>query len=88
LAQAMADGAKYGRFEWREGEISARARYAAIRRHLADWAMGKDTDPDSGLPLLGLVMGGCAVLLDAKAHGCLNDDRAAPVQAAPVKAKG
>lgn len=75
LARAMEDGAKYGRFDWRDGEVSARARYAALRRHLADWISGCDADPDSGVHPLALVMGGCAILLDAQVHDRLKDDR-------------
>jgi hypothetical protein len=76
LGAAMSDGEKkYGRFNWREKQVTASVYYDAIRRHLAGWWDGEDYAQDSGVHHLGHVMACCAILLDAAASGKLNDDR-------------
>lgn len=58
LAEILAHGAvKYAANNWQRAVPSqARERYyAALRRHLAAWYAGEETDPDSGLPHLASV---------------------------------
>ncbi len=76
LGAAMADGArKYGKFNWREHEVTASVYENAIFRHLLAYRDGEDAAPDSGVSHLGHVMACCAILLDAAAAGKLIDDR-------------
>jgi hypothetical protein len=67
--------AKYGRFNWRDHAVSATVYYDAAQRHLMAWFEGQDTDPESGISHLAHVMACCDILLDAEAHGKLNDNR-------------
>lgn len=79
LGAAMADGArKYGKFNWREHEVTASVYEDALMRHLMAWRDGEDAAPDSGVSHLGHIMACCAILLDAKASGKLIDDRGPP----------
>ena len=66
---------KYGRFNWREHTVSASVYYDAAWRHLSAWFDGEDTDPESGLPHLAHVMACVNIVMDAEAHGKLNDNR-------------
>lgn len=73
---ALLDGAlKYGRSNWRAVGVRASIYVDAIRRHLTAWFEGQDMDTDSGLPHLAHVLACVAILVDADAHGQLNDDR-------------
>jgi hypothetical protein len=67
--------AKYGRFNWREHTVSSSVYYDAAFRHLAAWFDGQDTDPESGLAHLAHVMACVTIIMDAQAHGKLNDNR-------------
>jgi hypothetical protein len=67
--------AKYGRFNWRLHAVSATVYYDAAWRHLSAWFDGEDLDPESGLPHLAHVMACLTIILDAQAHGKLNDNR-------------
>lgn len=79
LGAAMADGArKYGKFNWREHEVTASVYEDALMRHLMSWRDGEDVAPDSGVNHLGHIMACCAILLDAAASGKLIDDRGPP----------
>ncbi|RWR09695.1 dATP/dGTP diphosphohydrolase domain-containing protein [Paenirhodobacter populi] len=79
LAVAHGEGAaKYGRHNWRKGEVLASTYYAATLRHLTAWFEGEDIDPDSGLSHLVKAMASLAVLRDAQIHGTALDDRPAP----------
>ncbi len=84
LANAMNEGAtKYGRFNFREDEITARTYISAISRHLfgdpstgsEGWVNGEDIDPDSGEHHLVKVMACCMLVVDALEHDKLIDDR-------------
>jgi hypothetical protein len=76
MGQAMADGLKkYGITNWRDSPVSASVYYNAILRHLFAWQDGEDVAPDSEVHHLGHVMACCAILLDARSLGVLNDDR-------------
>lgn len=68
--------AKYGRYNWRENRVKASTYVSAIMRHLAAWQQGEDIDPESGRSHLAHIAAGCNILMDAKNHGTLEDDRA------------
>lgn len=85
LGKAMENGAaKYGRFNWRDRRVTSSVYYDAIQRHMLSWWDGEQTAADSGCHHLAHVMACCAILLDAEAHGNLNDDRRADGLAADV----
>ena len=76
LGEVMKNGAaKYGPFNWRKDPVSMSTYIDAIFRHWAQVSEGQDTDPDSDLAHLAHIMASCAIVLDAKAHGTLIDDR-------------
>jgi hypothetical protein len=76
LGAAMSDGAaKYGRFNYRDTNVTASVFYDAMMRHLADWYNGEDCASDSKLSHLGHLMASCAIILDAQVHSKFNDDR-------------
>lgn len=76
LGQAMQDGEKkYGRFNYREKNVSSSTYYNAIMRHLLAWWDGQDVAEDTLLPHLAHIMACCAILLDAESLEKLNDDR-------------
>ena len=76
LGQVHSNGAnKYGRFNWREHQVSSTVYYDAAQRHLMAWFNGENIDPESGLPHLAHVMACCNILLDAEKNGKLNDNR-------------
>ena len=66
---------KYGRFNWREHAVSSTVYYDAAMRHLMAWFDGEDLDPESGIHHLAHVMACMNILLDAREHGKLNDNR-------------
>ena len=67
--------AKYGRFNWREHQVSSTVYYDAAQRHLMAWFNGEDFDPESGQSHLAHVMACCNIILDAEKHKKLNDNR-------------
>jgi len=76
LAGAIALGAKkYGPWNWRTAKVESMTYVGAIRRHLAASLEGEDTDPESGVHPLGHVAACCAIVLDARKHGNLADNR-------------
>lgn len=66
---------KYGVLNWRIDEITAKTYVGAMRRHLKEWAEGRDIDPESGKPHLTHLRACCAVVLDAQMFGKLIDNR-------------
>lgn len=71
---------KYGVRNWVGKPIRARDYVAPMLRHLNQWASGEDIDDGpggSGLPHLAMLMATASVVLDAWAHGTLEDDRLA-----------
>jgi hypothetical protein len=79
LSVAMGLGAKkYGAYNWREKTVSTSIYVEAAMRHLLAYFDGEDTDPESGASHLGHVMACCAIVLDAKAIGKINDNRPTP----------
>lgn len=81
LAGAHDYGAcKYSVRNWVEKPIRARDYVAPMMRHLTQWSSGEDIDDGpggSGLPHLAMLMATASVVLDAWAHGTLEDDRLA-----------
>ncbi|MES2939757.1 MAG: dATP/dGTP diphosphohydrolase domain-containing protein [Pseudomonadota bacterium] len=75
VARVMAHGAdKYGVRNWRTQPIYLRTYIGAMRRHVDAIADGEWLDPDSGEPHAAHVAACTQVILDARAHGTLNDD--------------
>lgn len=75
-AHAMMDGArKYGPYNWRDKKVKATVYVAAARRHIACWLEREEHAQDSGVRHLGHAIACFAILLDAQAHGALEDDR-------------
>lgn len=73
---ALLDGAlKYGRSNFRAVGVKFSIYHDAAKRHLNALFEGQDLDPDSGLPHTAHVLACMAILIDAKAHGKLTDDR-------------
>jgi len=81
LGAAFTEGScKYGAFNFRVADVSARVYYDAALRHLFSYFEGEDIDPDSGLPHVTKAMACLVVLRDAQMNGRIVDDR-------PPKAK-
>ncbi|WP_024350998.1 dATP/dGTP diphosphohydrolase domain-containing protein [Aurantimonas coralicida] len=79
LAEAHLDGAeKYGRLNWREKKIALTDYIDAIQRHIDAIKEGEDHAGDSGLLHLAHIMAGASIVIDARACGCLIDDRVFP----------
>lgn len=66
---------KYGSWNWRVSGVRSSVYLSAIHRHLDGYTSGEEFDPIDGTHHLGNIMACCAILLDAKAAGKLNDDR-------------
>lgn len=76
MAKALACGAeRYGPWNWRGTGVEAMTYLHAMRRHIDRYLDGEDIDPDSGVHHLGHVMAGCGIVLDARKHGTLIDNR-------------
>lgn len=79
MAKALALGAeKYGTFNWRRNRVAMTTYLAAMKRHIDRIIDGEDIDPESDAHHLGHVMAGCGIVLDARRHGMLEDDRVLP----------
>lgn len=75
-AGPLSQGAeRYGSFNWRSTTISLSKHLEAALRHLLAYQDGEDNAPDSGYSHLAHCAAGMAILMDAKAHGTLIDDR-------------
>jgi len=66
---------KYGFRNYRKYPVKASVYVDAILRHILDYSDGIDADEKTTVKHLGSVIAGCAILLDAEAHGTLVDDR-------------
>lgn len=76
MGAAMSDGAKkYGRYNWRKTGSTVSVFYDAMNRHLQDWYTGEDFAKDSGIHHLAHLMADCAIMLDARNHPMMVDDR-------------
>lgn len=75
-AWAHAEGAKkYGPWNWRKTGVNSMTYASAIKRHLNAWIDREDIDPDSGLSHIAKIIASCNILIDARHHGTLTDDR-------------
>jgi hypothetical protein len=78
-AKALMRGAeKYGFFNWRENRVEMMTYLGAMKRHIDHIIDGDhegDIDPDTGAHHLGCVAAGCGIVLDARKHGTLVDNR-------------
>lgn len=84
-ALAQADGAyKYGTKNWRAKKVRISVYLEAARRHIMLMVAGEDIDRKSGVPHAGHVMACMAIIEDARAAGCLVDDRCEKDMAAEV----
>lgn len=78
-AFAQMDGArKYGPYNWRRTPIKLSVYVAAAKRHLDAIMDGEDRALDSDIDHWGHVMACGGIVLDAKRHGTLIDDRVLP----------
>ncbi len=75
---------KYGPLNWRKNPVSASTYLDASFRHWALFLDGQDNDPESGASHLAHVRACMAILIDAKEHGTLIDDRPTPGPGAAV----
>ena len=75
-ARVFALGAKkYSPYNWRESTVPASIYYEALLRHIFAWWDGEEYDEESGMSHLGHARACAAIILDAQAHGTLEDDR-------------
>jgi hypothetical protein len=75
LGEVMAHGAaKYGRYNWREDNITRSTYQNAALRHLLADIDGERLDPESGFPHWAHVMANAAVVLDATFHQTIRED--------------
>ena len=76
VGRVMENGAKkYGPVNWRKDPVSMSTYLDAIFRHWALVSEGHDVDTYSQCEHLAHIMACCAIVLDARAHGTLIDDR-------------
>lgn len=76
MAVGFTEGdAKYGGHNYRVAGVRASIYHAALRRHVAKWWNGEDTDPTTGVPHLWNALCCLAVLVDADECKKLTDDR-------------
>lgn len=69
---------KYGAFNWRGEKIQASIYVAALKRHVAQWFDGENSDPESGASHLAHARACLGIMLDAIALGVMIDDRPTP----------
>jgi hypothetical protein len=65
----------YGPWNWRLTKVGMMTYLHAARRHLDEVIERIDIDPESGAHHLGHVAANCAIILDARKHGTLVDNR-------------
>lgn len=76
VSQALECGAiKYGPWNWWDNNVELMTYLGAMKRHIDALIDGEDIDPESGAHHLGHVAAGCAIVLDARKHGTLVDNR-------------
>ena len=66
---------KYGAYNWADHYMKASTYYNAILRHLNQWWLGEDIDPDSGLPHMAHLRASTGIILDQQAADRMIDDR-------------
>lgn len=69
---------KYGERNWMRAPVEMLTYLSAMKRHIDKVLEGIDIDPESGAHHLGHVMAGCSIVLDARRHGMLIDNRILP----------
>ena len=75
-AKALSHGGiKYSPWNWRENKVEMMTYLGAMKRHIDCLIEGEDIDPDTGAHHLGCVAAGCGIVLDARKHGTLVDNR-------------
>lgn len=78
-AVAHGEGAiKYGRHNWRDGQVLTSTYFSAALRHLFAWGEGEDIDEESGLSHLIKARACLAIMRDAQIQGTAIDDRPRP----------
>lgn len=77
VAKALFLGIKkgYGPWNWRLTKVEVMTYLHAMRRHLDEVIERNDIDEESGAHHLGHVAANCAIILDARKHGTLVDNR-------------
>lgn len=75
-AHALLEGAlKYGRFNWRIAGVRASIYLDAVKRHIAKWEGGQESDPLTTVHHIDSAIGCLTILRDAMVYGKLEDDR-------------
>lgn len=78
-AKALMLGAKkYGERNWLATQVEMTTYLSAMKRHIDRVLDGEDIDPESGAHHLGHVMASCSIVLDARRHDALIDNRRLP----------
>src|SRR5438105_3387620 len=76
LSEVMKLGVKkYGAWNWRDKNPRMMVYLNAMLRHVHASLDGEDIDPESGQPHLAHAAACVLIILDAKRHGTLIDDR-------------
>jgi hypothetical protein len=76
VAKVMALGAKkYGPYNWRDKKVRHTVYLEAAQRHILQVLDGEDNDEESGMPHEAHAAACMGIILDARANGCLIDDR-------------
>ena len=78
-------GGKYGPWNWRRTKVEMMTYLGAMKRHIDLLLEGEDIDSDSGAHHLGCVAASCAIVLDARKHGTLMDNRPGVKDVEPAK---
>lgn len=66
---------KYGPWNWRTNKVELMTYLSAMMRHIDEVLSGTDIDPESTEHHLAHVIAGCNIVLDARHHGTLIDNR-------------
>lgn len=76
MGLAMLQGSlKYGLYNWVDDPITTSTYVNAAQRHLDLFKLGQDLASDTNVEHLGHIMACCNILISAKAHNTLIDDR-------------
>lgn len=65
---------KYGFVNWRDSGVRFSVYYSALLRHMGKWYEGEEVD-EEGVPHASSALMCIAIILDARTHGYLIDDR-------------
>lgn len=76
LANALAEGLKYGAWNWRDQPIRVMTYVGSMKRHMAAWIEGEEIDPDGdGKTHLEGAIASLAIIIDSISCGSAIDDR-------------